>query len=108
MLLTVTTVVQAAAKVRDLRKSANSNHTGNEEYNFFLTVIFPESQLNIMPYNRVVKDLNGLDAAQFLTAIATSFEVATCVCTTGAGGTTSVWHVPWRSMVSPAGQARTD
>ena len=66
----------AAAKVRDLRKAANPNHTGTEEYNYFLTVIFPESQLNIMPYNRVVKDLNGLDAAQFMAAVATSFEVS--------------------------------
>lgn len=66
----------AAARVRDIRKRANPNHTGSEEYNFFLTVIFPESQLNIMPYNRVVKDLNGLDAAQFLDRLKISFNVA--------------------------------
>ncbi len=65
----------AAAKVRDLRKAANPNHTGAEEYNFFLTVIFPESQLNIMPYNRVVKDLKGLDTTQFLNQLKTSFDV---------------------------------
>jgi uncharacterized protein (DUF1015 family) len=65
----------AAAKVRDLRKKANHSHTGAEEYNFFLTVIFPESQLNIMPYNRVVKDLHGLDATQFLNKLKTIFDV---------------------------------
>lgn len=65
----------AAAKVRDLRKAANPDHTGNEEYNFFLTVIFPESQLNIMPYNRVVHDLNGLDTPQFLDTVSKSFVI---------------------------------
>lgn len=66
----------AAARVRDLRKAANPNHSGNEEYNFFLTVIFPESQLNIMPYNRVVKDLLGRTPEQFLQAVGTVFEVS--------------------------------
>lgn len=66
----------AAARVRDLRKAANPNHTGTEEYNFFLTVIFPESQLNIMPYNRVVKDLNGMDRTAFLERLTGSFELS--------------------------------
>lgn len=66
----------AAARVRDLRLAANPDHTGNEEYNFFLTVIFPESQLNIMPYNRVVKDLRGLSAADFLKAVGERFEIS--------------------------------
>jgi uncharacterized protein (DUF1015 family) len=65
----------AASRVRDLRKAANPNHNGEEEYNYFLTVIFPESQLNIMPYNRVVKDLNGHDTTQFLAEVAKSFAV---------------------------------
>ena len=66
----------AAAKVRDLRMAANPNHNGNEEYNFFLTVIFPESQLNIMPYNRVVKDLNHLSKDEFMDKVKTSFDVS--------------------------------
>ncbi len=41
------------------RKSANSNHTGDEEYNWFLTVLFPAGELNILAYNRIIKDLNG-------------------------------------------------
>lgn len=65
----------AAARVRDLRQAANPAHTGEEEYNFFLTVIFPESQLNIMPYNRVVKDLNGLDAERFMALVREKFSV---------------------------------
>jgi uncharacterized protein (DUF1015 family) len=65
----------AAARVRDLRKAANPSHTGEEEYNFFLTVIFPESQLNIMPYNRVIRDLNGRSDAEFLEQVKTIFEV---------------------------------
>ena len=47
------------------RRKANPGHTGNEEYNWFLAVLFPSDQLAILPYNRVVKDLNGLTPAQF-------------------------------------------
>ncbi|MCC9603087.1 DUF1015 domain-containing protein [Stieleria sp. JC731] len=46
------------------RREANPNHTGEEEYNWFLTVLFPASQLNVLAYNRVIKDLNGLTAEQ--------------------------------------------
>ncbi|MBP5715896.1 MAG: DUF1015 domain-containing protein, partial [Bacteroidales bacterium] len=53
----------------------NPNHTGDEEYNFFLAVCFPASQLKIMDYNRVVKDLNGLTDEQFLAALAENFDV---------------------------------
>ena len=66
----------AAARVRDMRKSANPRHNGIEEYNFFLTVIFPESQLNIMPYNRAVRDLNGKTAAEFIAQVREIFEVS--------------------------------
>jgi len=48
------------------RRAANPNHTGAEEYNWFLSVLFPASQLRILPYNRVVKDLNGRDRAGFM------------------------------------------
>jgi uncharacterized protein (DUF1015 family) len=65
----------AAARVgRDLAK-ANPHHRGNEEYNFFLAVLFPHNQLRIMDYNRVVKDLNGKSDTEFLAAITNSFEV---------------------------------
>jgi uncharacterized protein (DUF1015 family) len=56
----------AAAIVGSERKAANPDHTGNEEYNFFLAVHFPDDQLTIIDYNRVIKDLNGLDEAGLL------------------------------------------
>ena len=65
----------AAERVREMRQKANPDHTGNEEYNYFLAVIFPEDQLNIMPYNRVVKDLNGLNIPEFLKEIERAFEI---------------------------------
>lgn len=65
----------AASRVRDLRKSANPNHTGSEEYNYFLTVIFPDNEMTIMPYNRVVKDLNGRGVAEFMARVGERFEV---------------------------------
>ncbi|AJE03730.1 DUF1015 domain-containing protein [Geobacter pickeringii] len=65
----------AAGRVRGLRRAANPHHGGAEEYNWFLTVIFPDSEMNIMPYNRVVKDLNGLSAAEFMTRVGDRFDV---------------------------------
>lgn len=65
----------AASRVRDLRRSANPHHNGSEEYNFFLTVIFPDNELNIMPYNRAVKDLNGLSLAEFMAMVSRSFDI---------------------------------
>jgi uncharacterized protein (DUF1015 family) len=65
----------AASRVRDLRKNANAKHSGKEEYNFFLTVIFPDNEMTIMPYNRVVKDLNGRSVAEFMARVAERFEV---------------------------------
>ncbi|MDD2899538.1 MAG: DUF1015 family protein [Desulfuromonadaceae bacterium] len=65
----------AASRVRNLRRDKNSSHTGSEEYNSFLTVIFPENQLHIMPYNRAVKDLNGRTAAEFIALVRERFEV---------------------------------
>jgi len=65
----------SGAKVRDWRRKDNPGHTGEEEYNFFLAVYFPHNQLAIMPYNRVVKDLNDLTKEQVLEKIALSFNV---------------------------------
>ncbi len=60
---------------RDL-KAANPAHTGEEDYNWFLSVIFPAGQLHILPYNRVVKDLNGNTEAEFLEKLSKVCEVA--------------------------------
>jgi uncharacterized protein (DUF1015 family) len=65
----------AAARVGRDMAAANPRHTGNEEYNFFLAVLFPHNQLRIMDYNRVVKDLNGLSPDAFLEAIGRTFDV---------------------------------
>jgi uncharacterized protein (DUF1015 family) len=65
----------AASRVRDLRKNANPKHDGSEEYNFFLTVIFPDNEMTIMPYNRVVKDLCGRSVAEFMARVAEHFDV---------------------------------
>lgn len=65
----------AAGRVRELRRKQNLNHSGAEEYNYFLTVIFPENQLHIMPYNRAVKDLNGATKEQFMAKISELFTV---------------------------------
>lgn len=66
----------AAAIVGRERQQANPNHTGEEEYNFFLAVLFPASHLYIMDYNRLVKDLNGLSKDEFLTRLADLFEIS--------------------------------
>ncbi|NVN95751.1 MAG: DUF1015 domain-containing protein [Bacteroidetes bacterium] len=63
----------AAALVGNEKKSKNPNHNGSEEYNFFLAVHFPDNQLKIIDYNRVVKDLNGLTSAQLLEKLDRSF-----------------------------------
>ncbi len=59
----------AAARIGREFAANNPHHTGNESYNFFMAVIFPDSQLHIMDYNRVVKDLNGMTSGQFIEAI---------------------------------------
>ena len=65
----------AAALVGAEKRAANPNHTGDEEYNYFLAVIFPESQLRIIDYNRVVRDLNGLTPDEFLEKLSENFDV---------------------------------
>jgi len=59
----------SAARAGAERRKANPNHTGNEEYNWFLSVLFPADELNILPYNRYVKDLNGLTPEQLINKI---------------------------------------
>lgn len=65
----------AAARVGDEKKKKNPKHTGNEEYNYFLAVIFPDNQLKIIDYNRVVKDLNGMTVPQFIEKLKVDFDV---------------------------------
>ncbi|HEY6804012.1 MAG TPA: DUF1015 family protein [Pyrinomonadaceae bacterium] len=65
----------SASRARAELKHGNTNHTGNEDYNYFLTVLFPDSQLQILAYNRVVKDLNGFSKEDFLKAIKSQFLI---------------------------------
>ena len=68
----------SAAKVGLMRRNQFPKYNGSEEFNFFLAVIFPDQQLRIMDYNRVVKDLNGNSVDQFLEKVKSSFEVELC------------------------------
>ena len=65
----------AASRIAAARRAANPAHSGNESYNYFLSVIFPGHQMKIMDYNRVMIDLNGMDAAKFLQRIGENFSV---------------------------------
>lgn len=65
----------AGSRVCAARKAANPAHNGSESYNYFLSVIFPHQQMQILDYNRVIKDLNGFDKAVFLARVAEVFAI---------------------------------
>lgn len=65
----------AAARIGVEKTNQNPNHTGNEEYNFFMAVHFPDNQLQIIDYNRTVTDLNGLSDVDFIAELSKSFDV---------------------------------
>ena len=65
----------SAVKVGLKRREENPDYTGKEPFNYFLSVLFPDEELKILPYNRVVKDLNGLGQEEFLAAVSERFEV---------------------------------
>lgn len=66
----------SASRARAELREQSFAHTGNEDYNYFLTVIFPDSQVQILAYNRTVKDLNGLSPEQFIDEIKGQFTIA--------------------------------
>lgn len=66
----------SAVKVGLRRRQENPGYTGNEEFNYFLSVLFPDEELMILPYNRVVKDLNGYTQEEFLNKIKEKFDIA--------------------------------
>ncbi len=66
----------SATIIGQKRREANPEYTGNEPWNFFLTVLFPDNQLKILPYNRVVQDLKGLSADEFLAKVEEKFFVS--------------------------------
>lgn len=65
----------SAVRVGEKRREENPDYSGNEEFNYFLAVAFPDDVLKIMDYNRVVRDLNGLTADEFLRAVSENFEI---------------------------------
>lgn len=65
----------AASRVAAARQQSNPTHSGSEPYNYFLSVLFPDTQMKILDYNRVVSDLNGLNDTEFLAKVAERFDV---------------------------------
>ena len=65
----------SASRARKVKKDLNNHHRGDEEYNYFIAVLFPAEQLKILPYNRVVYDLNGLSKEDFLKKISENFTI---------------------------------
>jgi uncharacterized protein (DUF1015 family) len=66
---------KSASRAKEEKMRANPNHKGDEEYNYFIAVLFPEDQLKILPYNRVVFDLNRLNEEDFLNTVSEKFEI---------------------------------
>ncbi len=67
---------KSASRARALCRQENASHVGDEDYNRFLGVIFPHNQVRVLPYNRIVHDLNGMDSAAFLDKVKEAFDVA--------------------------------
>ncbi len=82
----------SASRARAALRDRNAQHTGEEEYNRFLTVIFPDDQMQILPYNRAVKDLNGLSPDAFVAAVRESFAVTEDANPRGPGHA-GHWHM---------------
>ena len=91
----------AAVRVGMQRRKENPGYTGKEEFNRFMAVIFPHSQLKILAYNRVVRDLNGMTKNQFIDALSEKFNVEKRD-TFDAGFSSFHMHVPGRILVSPS------
>jgi uncharacterized protein (DUF1015 family) len=99
----------SASRARARLKSENPNHTGDEEYNFFLTVLFPADQLRILPYNRVVKDLNRMSPGEFINALAERFELSETSSPSPSEKGEICLYVEgrWHKLKAPAGSVET-
>lgn len=69
----------SAVKVAQKRRESNPGYTGQEDFNYFLSILFPDDELCILPYNRMVKDLNGLTAEEFLKKAEEKFDISRSV-----------------------------
>jgi uncharacterized protein (DUF1015 family) len=105
----------SAARVGKERRERNPGHTGDENYNWFLSVLFPASELKILPYNRAVKDLNGHTLEGFLRVVGSIFKMAATdakepsrpgECCMYLGG---VWHtLEWQPLASATPEEALD
>lgn len=68
----------AASRVATMRQAANPHHSGDESYNYFLSVLFPDNQMKILDYNRIITDLNGHDSDSLLKNISENFHLTKC------------------------------
>lgn len=66
---------KSASRAREVLRAGNARHSGDEEYNYFQAVIFPDRQLRILPYHRVVRDLAGLDQLEFIRLVGENFDI---------------------------------
>ena len=97
----------SAARVARLRRERNPRHTGAEDYNWFLCVVFPGSELKILPYNRVIPDLNGRDQAAFLEQVRAVFglEAAASPSPEGPGRVSMYLGGRWYGLRCPVNPA---
>jgi uncharacterized protein (DUF1015 family) len=100
----------SASRARAERIERSFGHTGDEEYNFFLTVIFPDNQLQILPYNRVVRDLNDQTPGEFFLKVKTKFDVTEDAAPTPRKpGQWSMYFVKrWYGLTLKQGTPQTD
>ena len=100
----------SASRARAALRDQNPSHAGGEEYNRFLAVIFPENQMQILPYHRVVKDLNGLSSEEFLAEVGRHFNLSGDARREGPGKS-GHWHMyldgKWFGLTLKADSART-
>jgi uncharacterized protein (DUF1015 family) len=100
----------SASRARATLRDQNPSHTGEEEYNRFLAVVFPDDQVQILPYHRVVKDLNGRSPEEFLEAVRARFNVTEGAKREGPGKP-GHWHMylggAWRGLTLRDDAART-
>jgi len=100
----------SARRVRDLYRDRNPDHTGDEPYNHFLAVLFPDDELRLMGYHRVIRDLNGLTPEAFLAAVSGIFDVAETDTPEPAAHQTWGMHLEgrWYRLTARAGSVPAD
>ncbi len=99
----------SASRARAELREQSFGHTGDEESNFFLAVVFPDDQLKILPYNRVVRDLNGMSPQEFLTSVRKAFTVKNGKAAPSKRGTWSMYlGRQWYELSLPPDAAKSE